>query len=344
MLNRLSFLTVTIIASTAAAGIILTPLLAPQAAWAKPKESCLYVNDSGVTKQAKSMSQVPSRFRQNAKCFAEGQSQFLAAPDQIDLKGSIREENITSPIGKISLRWPRSAEEYFGRTPLRATIEAARAVSRAIKRSSIPSDVQRLSLDWKIVFMDAAMPSNQVPTQLITNCHPGWMTPPANIYVVAQRIAGGCFGGRSSTSVADNELSEVLVHEMGHAVEYYLLKGNGGVDRQRAEGFATWFEEFAARSSSLLDASEIKSKQYSLAKDSFRRSPDSFSFSGDAFDYARASMYFHAIEARFGTDSVMAVYKNMAETGIPFSQAVEESLGLNSQALDHEVKKLVLGK
>jgi hypothetical protein len=192
--------------------------------------------------------------------------------------------------------------------------------------------------------MDATVPSSQVPMNLISNCHPGWMTPPANIYVVAQRIAGGCFGQKSSHSVADNELSEVLVHEMGHAVEFYLLKGHGGGDRQRAEGFATWFEEFAARSSSLLSAGEIKSKQLSMAKEAFRRSPETFNFSGDAFDYARASMYFHEIENHYGVDSLMSVYKNMAETGIPFDQAVEETLGINRQLLDREVKKFVLGK
>ena len=325
------------------AAFLLT-LLIPLPASAKPKQTCVYMTESGATKHSSSLANVPARYRPAAKCFSEGQTQFLAAPDQIDLKGNIREEQITSPLGKISLRWPRSAEEYFGRTPLRATVEAARAVSRAIKRSSIPSDVQRLSLDWKIVFMDATVPSSQVPMNLISNCHPGWMTPPANIYVVAQRIAGGCFGQKSSHSVADNELSEVLVHEMGHAVEFYLLKGHGGGDRQRAEGFATWFEEFAARSSSLLSAGEIKSKQLSMAKEAFRRSPETFNFSGDAFDYARASKYFHEIENHYGVDSLMSVYKNMAETGIPFDQAVEETLGINRQLLDREVKKFVLGK
>lgn len=318
--------------------------LIPTPALAKPKETCVYMTESGATKQAASMAQVPSRFRDSAKCFGEGQSNYLAAPDQIDLKGNIREENITSPLGKISLRWPRSAEEYFGRTPLRATVEAARAVSRAVKKSSFPSDVQRLDLPWKIVYMDATVPSSQVPTQLISNCHPGWMTPPANIYVVAQRVAGGCFGQQSTASVADNELSEVLVHEMGHAVEYYLLKGSSGGDRRRAEGFATWFEQYAARSSSLLNAGEIKSKQLGLARESFRRSPTTFQFSGDAFDYARASMYFHSIEARYGIDALISVYKNMAETNIPFEQAVEETLGINPQTLDQEVRKFVLGK
>ncbi len=321
--------------------VLAAALATSTPAAAKPKELCVYMTDSGSTKEVSSMALVPSKYKHGARCFSEGQSQYLATPDQIDLKGNIREENITSPLGKISLRWPRSAEEYFGRTPLRATIEAARAVSRAIKRGAVPSEVQRLNLDWKIVYMDAAVPTNQVPSQLVSNCHPGWMTPPANIYVVAQRVAGGCFGQKSTASVADNELSEVLVHEMGHAVEYYLLKGKSGGDRQRAEGFATWFEQYAARSSSLLSAGSIKSKQISLAKESFRRSPDTFSFSGDAFDYARASMYFYAIEDKFGLEALMSVYKNMSETGIPFEQAAEETLAISGQALDHEVRKFV---
>ena len=32
------------------------------------------------------------------------------------------------------------------------------------------------------------------------------------------RVAGGCGGGKMSTAVADSQLAEVLIHEMGHAI------------------------------------------------------------------------------------------------------------------------------
>jgi hypothetical protein len=263
----------------------------------------------------------------------------LARPDQIELEGNIRRESISSPIGRIELRWPRSVESLFGRTPLRAMTDAARTVSRAISTAAFPSNVQKLSVDWKVVFMDEHMPERQIPAYLIQNCHPGWMTPPGNIYIVAERVAGGCGGQPRRPSVADGDLAEVLVHELGHAVEYHILGSQFHRNRMRAEGFATWFEMYAASYSSMINRSEIIRRTQDLAAMSFKLQPKSFTFSGDASSYARAAMYFLAISEKRGVRGIMEVYQRMSSDNLDFFPAVEKVIYWDTTQLEREAAR-----
>jgi len=270
----------------------------------------------------------------------------LAAPDQITLKGNIRREEISTPLGTVDLRWPRTAEVYFGRTPVKAMADAARTVSQAIRTSAFPSEIQRLNTNWNVVFMDEKLPQTQIPAHLINNCHPGWMTPPANIYIVAQRVAGGCGQQpRNKSSVADSDLASVLVHEMGHAVEFHLLQGMFAQDRMRAEGFASWFQVYAANYSSVIDRGAQRRDMFSRAKYSIRQNPSGFSsgaslFAGDSLDYARASMYFFAVVDRRGLGGLMEVYQAIAKDKLTFFAAVQKEIGWNSEQLEKEVQRI----
>ena len=237
--------------------LVVTFLFMLLAADASAKEICIYTDKSGTFKTAKSKASIPRKFRARAICKDEKELKAaasrrgtqLAAPEDIELKGNIRRERLNSSLGPIDLRWPRTAETLFGRTPLRAMADAARTVSKASRTSAFPSEIQGLNIEWKVVFMDADLPSTQIPAQLRNNCHPGWMTPPANIYIVAQRIAGNCGDQKTvKSSVADSQLTETLVHEIAHVLEYHLLKKKPpSFNRMRSEGFATWFETFAAQ-------------------------------------------------------------------------------------------------
>lgn len=268
----------------------------------------------------------------------KGGGEYLAAPEEILLSGNIRREALNSPLGPINIRWPRKIERLFGRTPLRAMTDAAQTVSKALRRGSIPNSLQLLSLPWQVVFLDAELPETQIPAYLVSNCHPGWMTPPANIYIVGQRVAGGCGGTTKSTGVADSELTEVLIHEIGHAVEYALLRGAANPEeRMRKEGFATWFESYASDFSSLLHRREVESKLQEAAKFSINSSP-TFIFKGTFEDYARASMFFRTVEARRGLQSVFDLYKEVGK-GLSLYQAIEKSLGWNQLTLQNEVRK-----
>lgn len=323
---------------TLAASALFTgsALAAPKAA-----EQCFYRTSSGEIRSAASRDDVPYQFRSTAQCRPAQQNERLAKPNEITLDGSQRSETITSPLGDIHLRWPRKVEGLFGRTPLRAMVDAANTVSRALKNNALPSELQNLRLSWDVVFMDESMPEGQIPTSLITNCHPGWMTPPANIYIVAQRVAGGCGGQRSTASVADATLAQVLVHEMGHAVEFYLLQKRAAGERMRDEGFATWFERYASQYSSMLNAREITRSQFAAAERSFAASPTVLNFQGTYEDYARASLYFSAMTAPRGLQGLVDVYKVIMEKNLDLVTAIKTALSWDDKRLERELHEVL---
>ena len=323
---------------------LIFPATAARSFASSPQEVCIYVDGNGAYKQVNSRSAIPSQFSAQSRCFAANQNQYLAAPEEMKITGAERREDMSSPIGRIQLRWPRKVESLFGRTPLRAMADAARTVSRALSKSAFPAKLQTLNMNWSVVFLDADLPETQVPANLRNDCHPGWMTPPANIYIVAQRVAGGCGGQVQRGSVADAQLSQVLVHEMGHAVEHVLLDDQFASDRMRAEGFASWFEQYAADSSSILDKQKIAAEFTSLARQSLKDQPSYFQFSGTAFDYARASMYFCLIVDRRGLNTLLDVYKTMSESRLSFFDAIQKRLGWNHKQLEDEVRKYIASR
>lgn len=326
--------------------LLFLQLVVIDSASAKPgaPEQCFYLTKSGEFKTSASRDEVPYDYRKDAKCQPLKENTRLVKPDEVTLSGNQRTERISSPLGEILLRWPRKVESLFGRTPLRAMTDAANTVSRALKNGALPSELQNLSLKWNVVFMDENMPEGQIPSSLVTNCHPGWMTPPANIYIVAQRVAGGCGSQRASASVADATLSQVLVHEIGHAVEFHLLKGRGPMERMRAEGFATWFERYASQYSGILSPREITDSHFAAAEHSFRASPTSFQFTGTFEDYSRASIYFSAITGPRGLQGLVEVYEAITNSSLPLTVAIEKVLNWDERRLTKELSETLRKK
>ncbi len=307
--------------------------------FAADKEICVYLDANGQPKMVEGRRAVPDRFRAQAQCMKGSETnQYLAQPGDVTLKGNIRQEQIGSALGHIALRWPRTAEVLFGRTPQRAMTDAANTVSRVLRMSGFAPELQSLSLPWEVVFMDEDVPEKQIPSYLVSNCHPAWMTPPANLYIVAQRVVAGCGGGRpqGSSQVADAELSQVLIHEMGHAVEYALLKGRGEGDRMRAEGFACWFEQYASDFSSVNRKGAAKHFYTQLARISLKESPEQFVFGGSAYDYARAGLFFHAIVAKRGIRGLMQVYEVLRESNSDLFSATKAVLGWDREELNRQ--------
>jgi hypothetical protein len=323
--------------------LIFSLLLLPSQVFGADQELCFFEDGNGRLVQVNGRSRIPARLRKTARCVSPGTPERLAKPEEISLDGTIRTENMASNVGRIQLRWPRSIEKLFGRTPQRAMADAARTMDRALKQAGFAPEVQNLDLQWNIVFMDQSSGSGEIPSALISNCHPGWMTPVANIYVVAQRVVAGCSGGgmRSDHSVADGDLTELLLHEMGHALEYQLAGNSFGGDRMRAEGFATWFASFAADFSPLVERGKLKEDVLERAKISIKESPDNFQFSGSSLDYARAAMYFAAIVDRQGVRGLMRVYAEMNETGKDFFSAINTVLYWDRDRLEKEVRRLL---
>lgn len=310
---------------------------APTAEAAPPRELCVYQDADGKLQQVNSRDRVPVSLRESARCFSTQDHQYLAKPEEIELKGTTRREDMVSTVGRIELRWQRAVESLFGRTPQRAVADAARAVSRALKSAGFPPVLQNLSLEWKIVFMDENVPETQIPTYLVNNCHPAWMTPPANLYIVAQRAAAGCGGGQVRSNDADARLAHILIHEMGHAIEFQLLQGKMDGDRVRAEGFASWFEQYGSDFSSVIPKNSVRDMYQRAAQEALRRGGAGAAFGGTLEDYARASLYFSAVESRRGVRGIVDVYNTMLSENLAFPRALLRRMNWDDTRLETEL-------
>jgi hypothetical protein len=311
---------------------------------AAPKDVCIFTDKEGKILQVMGRDAVPSAQRTSARCFSPkvSGSDSLAAPTEIKLEGAQRSDTFVTAVGPIKLRWPRSVESAFGRTPQRAVAEAAAAVSRTLKKPGFPAALRSLDIPWQIVFMDEELPEQQIPWYLVTNCHPAWMTPVANLYFVAQRVVAGCGNATPKRgAVADATLATVLLHEMGHVIEFQLLQGLGVEDRRRAEGFASWFEQYAAEQSPLIPRGSVAREHLTIARRSLARGDDLFAFQGTAEDYARAALPFVALEKRRGVAGIMKVYELMRGERLDFPSALKKAIGWDRRELVAEIKKIV---
>jgi len=304
------------------------------------EEICIYTNERGVERRVHSLQQVPKNLRARARCFSN-EPRELADPQEMNISGGERKERILTSVGPVNLRWSRSVEKVLGRSPARAMADAGRMVSKTLKQGGFPSEVSALSLEWDVVFLDEDLPVEQVPQHLISNCHPAWMTPPANIYVVAQRVAAGCQGsGSAQKRDVDGEMAAVLAHEMGHVLESSILSSHSfRSERWRAEGFATFFERLAARYSSLIRAESLEKKHSMLAQRSFQAAPEKFFFRGRAEDYARASMYLQAVVNDRNIRGLIDVYKRMDSEQIGLLAAIEKETGWSLKLLEEKAQK-----
>ena len=285
---------------------------------------------------------IPPEFRAGAQCVPDkAQETFLASPQDIALKGAQISDSLSTSLGHVQLRGARSIERLFGRTANRAVIEAAQTVARVLRQPGWPASLHSLSPEWKIIFLDESLPETQIPWSLISNCHPGWMTPPANIYIVSQRIAAGCDGAaKLSARDADVELMQVLLHEFGHVVEYHLLEGSGNSDRARAEGFATWFEFHAGDASPITKASARHLALGAAIADAGTRFRAAFEFTVSPDGYLTAAAPFAAIYKRRGVRGISDVYAAMRTDDAPFVPSVKKALGWSPERLAEETAAL----
>jgi hypothetical protein len=314
---------------------------------AAPKEECFYSDAAGNIRTVRSRDQIPPDALMSAKCFSpkkaeEATRSWMASPEEITLEGNARKVDMASSLGPVQLRWVRKAERLFGRTPERAVAEAMSTTSRALFAGRFPSQVRENLKDWKIVFMDEDVPEEQIPMALITNCHPAWMTPPSNIYLVSQRIVAGCGGQQTiNAATADVELTKVLLHEIGHVVEYRLLEEMQSGDRARAEGFATWFAAYAADHSALIGGGKVRKRDLEVARNALSQGLVTQYFQGTEYDYMAASLPFHAIQKVRGVTAIFSVYEQIAMNRLPFPVAIEEALGWDERRVTSEIEKLL---
>lgn len=293
---------------------------------------CVYLDENGTIVSVKSVDAAPARYRRAVYC-NDGKDAAIANPADVKLQGPAGRASLSTDLGPMEVRWPRSVEQCFGRSPARAAADAAAAVNRALKSARFSTEVKYARQEWALVFTDRATAIREFPAALTLGGHPGFMIPPSQIYIIADFISPDCAPG----GVADAVLTQVLLHEMGHAVEYVMLGGvQMDTDRQRAEGFASWFEQYSADFASIIPRGSVKSFYRSLASQGLAAPPAAFS--GTAQDYALAALAFQAIVDRKGVQGLMKVYSDMAAQGIPLMVAVEQEFGWDSKTFEREMR------
>jgi hypothetical protein len=160
------------------------------------------------------------------------------------------------------------------------------------------------------------------------------MIPPNRIYIVSDNISPNC----ESRAIADDVLTQVLLHEMGHVIEYILLgERQVPLDRERSEGFAVWFEQYSADFASSLPKGQARAYYAALASSAGVTS----GFTPDPVGYANAGERFQTIVRRKGIAGLMSVYSVIREQQVPFDVAVERALSWNKSYFQREVQDLM---
>lgn len=304
------------------------------------EESCLYIDSSNFIRQVARLDDIPREYRSKAKCSSEQQakSSEIAEPRDVQLMGSVRSASFATDLGRMEVRWQRKAEECFGKNPDKAVASAAQTVNRAIKSARFSTAAKHPRRDWQIVFIDRAAAFAQFPASISVGGHPGFMVPPSNIYIISDFIPGSCSGN----PVADSVLEQVLLHEMGHVIEYTLLEGSkASPDRARSEGFASWFEQYSAEYARDIPDGEVTAYYNRLARQGLSDKGNLAVFDGSAQAYAVSALRFRAIVDRKGVSGLMRVYDAMSEQSLSFDAAVKETLRWNEGTMQREMARIV---
>ena len=301
-------------------------------AWvATADESCVFVNENGTLETVRNPNRVPRALKNRLVC-KDKDLEEVASPEDLDVGKDARTAQFSTELGPMKVRWSRSIERCFATPPARAVGEAAAAVNRALKSGRFTSDVRYSRREWTLGFIDKTTAISQFPLALTAGRHPGFMIPPNRIYIVPDHISAGC----GNQEIADDMLIQVLLHEMGHVVEYILLgERQTPPDRERAEGFAVWFEQYSAEYASSLPKGQVRAYYAALA----RMADGAREFSPDPQGYANAGVRFQTIVDRKGVGGLMSVYTAIREQLIPFDAAVERAFTWDRATFERQVKE-----
>lgn len=300
------------------------------ASTAHAEQSCVYINERGEPEQVRNPQALPHNLRSRIVCKDKTIGEVVA-PEELDVGRDARSAEFSTELGTVKVRWSRSIERCFTSNPARAVGDAARAVNRAIKNARFIEALRYNRREWSIGFVDKMAAISQFPLDLTLGRHPGFMIPPNRIYLISDYVAPDC----GDHQMADDLLTQVLLHEMGHVVEYVLLgERQTPIDRARSEGFAVWFEQYSAEFASNLLSGQVKSYYAGLAQmvDLDR------GFTPDPKGYAQAGLKFQTIVSRKGVSGLMSVYQLIREEQLPFDIAVERALSWNGATFERQVR------
>ncbi len=258
-------------------------------------------------------------------------------PEEVPLKGPVREFDMATPLGRLQVRWEVALVGLLGKRPSELAKEAWRAATRTVAKIGFPVGTRGADYQWSLVFMDQKT-TEEVSPWSEGGCHPGWIRPPASIYISVGLLASQCGNGKPISGVKlQNEVLKTLYHEVGHALEYQLLGEQlFGRERYHSEGFAEWFK---FRVLERLGKRNDANGELVTAMRSFSDSWKPSDFSGSAEDYSRAFAYIRAIADVRGDRQLFKIYKSMREQEISFEAALKQVTYWSLKRWRREVKK-----
>jgi hypothetical protein len=302
----------------------------------KWEPGCGYLSDEGTLVITKSRADIPPKFRSKIVCPIKDNEPIPKA-GEIKLGPGAKSAAFVTDIGPVEVRWHKREERCFGKSPARAVADAAKAVNKAIKQARFPMDVKTARRKWSLVFVDKERAMKTFPARIVSGNHPGFMVPPDQIYLITDYIAPAC-GEEGGAEIADAELTRILLHEMGHAIEFVILEENGKHfygNRERAEGFASWFEIYSSSFSGVIPEGSAQAMYQRAA-----RSSQGGEFDGTLAGYGKAAMKFDAIVRVKGISGLMAIYATMRQENVDFATAMERTIRWSPKALDREARDL----
>jgi hypothetical protein len=192
------------------------------------------------------------------------------------------------------------------------------------------------------VLIDDDLRSTEIPKDLRSkdNCHPGWMTAPSNIYIVTSRVVSRCSDTRFNKVRADIELTRVLLHEMGHVVDFYLAEKKFGLERSRSEGFASFFEQISADKSKIVPAGSVTAEYMEAAKFGISKGFWSEPFGGTFIDYAIHSTFFRAVYAQGALRKIFEIYKVYKSNTLSFKETLLQESYWTKEQLHARARKI----
>ena len=236
---------------------------------------------------------------------------------------SRRRQRVRGPLGAMTFFSPRTLQRHIDRDPRAIVVGAFGRAQRILQSNDFPTFLRGTKYDWQL-FFESSKQHRGAGHLSSQRCHAAWMGPPANIFIAADRLASNCGTADRPPHKIASELHSVMVHEIGHAIEFQLMgKGFGRRQRWHSEGFASWFETLSDGKSTPNSRQEM----YRAAQRSFSEDWRPVLFKGAKTDYARSFAMIATVAERTSILTLLKVYQEMDDTNCRFDQAVERVVG-----------------
>ena len=256
---------------------------------------------------------------------------------RVKLTSGQKVNHLESPLGSVAVFSLASLSKHIGPRSESVIAEAFSRAREIMRTRRFPHQLQDAQYKWQIFIKERGARRSEGALSS-ERCHAAWMGPPANIFLSPETLASDCGRARKSSVEISEQLESVLVHEIGHVIEFKLM-GRGFARRQRwhSEGFASWFEAYSG--GDLVES--LRKEAIADAKRHFRSDWMPIDFRGTSADYSRSFAMIATIAERSSVSDLLRVYRNMDLEKCRFDEAVQNVLGWDLRRWSLETKSFL---